>query len=156
MLTANLYTNKTIIKILGEVSDLKGLHETVRKIMLVVVDYEIGDTHVSDLLVSFLEKIELAYIRNEGLAVHWTEILMVSSLLRALAGYTVMDDQDEVNLLLLESFTADAVSLADEEAPAEIIRQIKELFNFRSIRQFIACFSCGSIHFLPKRYFYER
>jgi len=156
MLTAKLYTHRTVLSIQGDVSDLKELHETVRKIMLVVADYELQDTHVSNLLVRFLEKIELAYIRNGGLTVHWVEILMVSSILRALSEYAVMEGSDEVNILLLESFTSQAVVLAEQEAPAEILRQIKELFNFRSIRQFIACFSCSSTHFLPKSYFYER
>ena len=162
MLKGCLFENGSGVKLLGELSDLKTLHHTVRKVMGVVVDYELSSTAASALLVDFLEKIEGAYsgrgLKEQAVIQHtdytyygftcsWMELLMINSLLRSLADYAVTDELDDVNMLLLEHLIRKAVVHMDREDVSGIRHYIGKPFVCLDIRHFITNFSFNNADF---------
>lgn len=146
MLTGCLFENRVSVRILGDTSDLISLHKTVRRITVVIVDYELNDTSVSNLLVDFLENIEKAIYKNltvsEGFESSWTELLMISRLLRLLSGYVVTDELDEINMLLLEYIIGKTISPANEQEYIGLNNYIEQEFLCVNIKQFIRSFDC--------------
>nr|WP_068892586.1 hypothetical protein [Pedobacter panaciterrae] len=155
MLTGCLFENRVGVKLLGDTSDLISLHKTVRKITLVIVDYELEDTDVSNILVDFLENIEKAYTgiaiseektihRNQaiyyGFQSSWTELLMVSSLLRLLSEYVVTDELDDINMRLLEYIIRETTSSINKQEYIAINSYIEKGALRVSIKQFIKGF----------------
>lgn len=162
MLKGCLFENGAGLELWGELSDLNTLHYTVRKMMSVVVDYELADTAASALLVGFLEKIEGAYsgrgLKEQtafqhtgytcyGFVCSWMELLMVSSLLRSLADYTITNELDDVNMLLLEGMLRKAVSHPDRGDLSAVHHYIGKPFACRNIRHFIRHFNFNNADF---------
>lgn len=158
MLTGCLFENGGGVKILGDTSDLISLHKTVRKITMVIVDYELEDTDVSNLLVDFLENIERAYtgaaiaeekliLKNQtiyyGFESSWIELLITSSLLRSLSDYVVTDELDEINMRLLEYITRRTTSTISKEEHLIINDYLGKSFSCINIKQFIKTFACS-------------
>lgn len=156
MLTGCLFENRVGVRILGDTSDLISLHKTVRKITVVIVDYELKDTSVSNLLVDFLENIEKAIHRNQtvsdGFESSWTELLIISRLLRLLSGYVVTDELDEINMLLLEYIIGKTISPANEQEYTGLNNYIEQEFLCVNIKQFIKSFDC----IINKKHTYEK
>jgi len=164
MLKGCLFENGLGMCFYGDPSDLNSLHVTVRKILTVVVDYDLEDTDVSILLVGFLEKIEQGYsgIGLTGISLSikgkqmpycfgcsWIELLTINGLLRTIEDYADTDELDQVNMLLLEYLLAKETSRMEVEDAAIINRCIGRKFSYLSIKQFIADFNydiddCGS------------
>lgn len=143
MLTGCLFENGVKVRIIGDTSDLISLHETVRKITVVTVDYELKDTSVSNLLVDFLEN---------GFESSWIELLMISRLLRLLSGYVVTDELDEVNMLLLEHIIRKTISPANEQEYTAFNNYIEQEFLCVNIKQFVKSFDC----MINKKHIYEK
>ncbi|MBB5437502.1 hypothetical protein HDC92_001174 [Pedobacter sp. AK017] len=156
MLKSCLFENGSGIRLSGELSDLIALHGTVRKIISVVVDYELQATDASNLLVDFLEKIEQAYLGEElveqyvvqrkpcthyGFGCSWMEMLMINSLMRSLAEYAVLDELDDINIQLLEYLCRKTLSGIDKADVTGIHHYIGKRFVCLNIRHFIANFS---------------
>lgn len=152
MLNGSLLENKSDVKVLGDALDLVTLHQSVRKIMLVIVDYEVQNTQVSDLLVAFLERLELAYVGNDltaeiktcnsqlyyfGFSIPCMELLIVNFLLRSLAGYTVTDLVDKVNVILLENIAVNAVAEAADEDLIAMESHLNDKMDCIDVRQLI-------------------
>lgn len=164
MLTGCLFNNGVGVKILGDTSDLISLHRTVHKVTILIVDYELEDTEVSNLLVDFLECLEKAYTgaalceeklihKNRavcyGFEISWIELLMVSNLLRYLSEYLVTDELDEINMRLLEYITRKTISSVSEEEYLIISNYLGKRFSCVNIKQFIKSFN-GNIQNLRK------
>jgi len=162
MLTGCLFNNGAEVKILGDTSDLISLHRTVHKVTMLIVDYELEDTEVSNLLVDFLECLEKAYtgaaLREEklihknravgyGFEISWIELLIVSNLLRYLSEYVVTDELDEINMRLLEYITRKTISTVSEEEYLVITNYLGKRFSCVNIKQFIKSFSCNVQNF---------
>ncbi|WP_316811619.1 DUF6904 family protein [Pedobacter heparinus] len=162
MLKGCLFENGSGVRISAELSDLTALHCTVRKILSVVVDYEMEDTDTSNLLVDFLEKIEQAYLGKElimksvvqhkdvvqyGFTCNWIELLMINSLLRSLSEYAVTDELDDINMQLLEYLCRKAISGIDKDNTTGIYQYIGKRFACLNIRYFIAHFSYPDVEF---------
>jgi hypothetical protein len=162
MLKGCLFENGLGIRLTGDPLDLTALHTTVRKILTVVVDYELQDTDTSNLLVDFLEKIERAYSGKElreklfvqrkectyyGFGCTWIELLMINSLLRSLSDYAVIDDLDEINMQLLEYLCRKALSCIDSKDSIGIHHYIGKRFACLNIKHFIAHFSYNNDYF---------
>lgn len=143
MLTGCLFENGVKVRVIGDTSDLISLHETVRKITGVTVDYELKDTSVSNLLVDFLEN---------GFESSWIELLMISRLLRLLSGYVVTDELDEVNMLLLEHIIRKTISPANEQEYTALNNYIEQEFLCVNIKQFVKNFDC----IINKKHIYEK
>ena len=153
MLKGYLFENGLGLRLSGDVSDLTALHCTIRKVVSVIVDYELRDTAVSNLLIDFLEKIERAYSGTEfteqlilqnkecthyGFGCSWMELLMVNGLLRSLADYVVMDELDDINLLVLEYLIRKAVLETDKQEVSLIQHYIGKRLVCLNIRSFLA------------------
>ena len=169
MLTGCLFKNGAGVKILGDTSDLISLHRTVHKVTILVVDYELEDTEVSNLLVDFLESVEKAYtgvaLREEklihknrivcyGFEISWIELLMISRLTRCLSDYVVIDELDDINMQLLEYITRTTLSMVSEEEYLIISNYLGKRFSCVNIKQFIKSFNC-SVQKLRKRSVYD-
>lgn len=156
MLKSCLFENGSGVRLTGELSDLTALHGTVRKIVSVVVDYELQATDASNLLVDFLEKIEQAYLGKElvaqyivqykscthyGFGCSWMELLMINGLMRSLAEYAVLDELDDINIQLLEYLCRKALSGIEGADVTGIHHYIGRRFVCLNIRHFVANFS---------------
>ncbi|TKC06251.1 hypothetical protein [Pedobacter frigoris] len=109
MLTGSFSENNKDVHVLGDALDLTALHHTVRKIMLVILDYLPVDNDAFNILVSFVERIEQAYLGKalnkqlhachrqlsyQGFITNHKELLIVNHLLNTLSAYTVLDEMD--------------------------------------------------------------
>lgn len=166
MLKGCVFKNGLWFRLTGDPSDLVALYASVRKLLDLVIEYELHGSDISNLLVGFLEKIESANLGkaeielvevhgNErayyGFCCTWMELLMCNNLMRLLSEYTVMDDLDEINMQLLEHLTRKAISQVDREDIGEIYQYIGRSFVCLDIKRFIAGFSC-SAEVLKKAY----
>ncbi|WP_316789828.1 hypothetical protein [Pedobacter frigoris] len=151
MLTGSLSENNKDVNILGDALDLNALHHTVRKIMLVILDYLPVDNDASNILVSFLERIEQAYLGRalhkqlhacqrqlnyQGFITNHTELTAVNHLLHTLSAYTVLDEADEVNLLHLEKI------IKQTDTSGKDMNHINGSDLHLDIKAFIEGFSC--------------
>lgn len=156
MLTGCLFENRVGVKIFGDTSDLISLHKTVRKITMVIVDYELDNTNVSNLLVDFLEDIEKAIHRNKGMYYGfqspWIDLLIVSSLLRSLSEHTVTDDMDKINMHLLEYIIEQTALSVNKQDYIAIINYIEKGVLCVGVKQFVKGFDA----IINNKYSYEK
>lgn len=165
MLTGSFSENNKDLHVLGDALDLTALHHTVRKIMLVILDYLPVDNDASNIPVSFLERIEQAYLGKalneqlyachrqlnyQGFIATHVELVTVNHLLNILAAYAVLDEMDQANLLHLEKIAKQTA------APAEGVSHINSSDLHLGIKTFIESFNCnafnsGSGHIFLKR-----
>jgi hypothetical protein len=170
MLKATHHPERENIKIHGEISDFVSLHSTIRKVMLEAASYEKEHHGVSDFLIVFLEKLETAYSEvnqpgkyscracqpfSDYITLQHEELFMLCMLLKAIAQYADMDQQDQACLLLIESFTAKLQTpvLGDKNEDHYDSRQLQ---SFRNIKAFVASFPQIADGFFSKHQHDER
>lgn len=158
MLKGCVIENGLWFRLSGDPSDLIALHDTVRKIQALVIEYGFHDSDTSNLLVDFMKKIEHGYSgktesvkesvyvdeRNySGFSCTWIELLICSNLMRLMSDYTIMDELDDINVQLLEYLTCKAISDIDKKEASGISQYIGKRFVCLDIKRFIAEFSCS-------------
>lgn len=156
MLTGN-FENKTNVLIMGDALDLAELQKTLYKVTSMVAGYELEDSDLFLLFTHFSQKTEGAWLAGNpqknsvyGKAeVYYhsfesstMELFLLTSLLRALSSFLIINDLDEVNIYLLENLSKRAVS-GNHQQQMELIRErVYKTLESSGIKRFIQDFRC--------------
>lgn len=160
MLTGN-FENKTNMQIMGDALDLAELQKTLYKVTSLVAGYKLEDSDLLLLLTHFSQKTESAWLagspgRNSvydkaevnyySFETSLVEVLVLSSVLRELSAFLMINELDEVNIYLLEYLAKKGQSNMDQREVGTIKGRIRQSMESSGIKRFIQDFRCYSNH----------
>ncbi|WP_342331466.1 hypothetical protein [Pedobacter sp. FW305-3-2-15-E-R2A2] len=160
MLTGN-FENKTNMQIMGDALDLAELQKTLYKVTSLVAGYKLEDSDLFLLLTHFSQKTESAWwagspgrnsvygkaeVNYYSFETSPMEVLVLSSVLRELSPFLMINELDEVNIYLLEYLAKRAQSNMDQREVGTIKERIRQSMESSGIKRFIQDFRCYSNH----------